>query len=144
MFTIYYLLAVFAILGFMDIAGNNTINVKYIVLFSILSIILSLAFGYYLVYLSSYYLYIVIASVVFIYLLPRLGLGDKVFLSSLFALYPFWFVLALIALAALFVKPVFALMGLFSKKKELRLPFYPFLFLSSAILLIAVNLVYYY
>ncbi|MGC8537575.1 MAG: hypothetical protein ACP5MZ_01145 [Candidatus Micrarchaeia archaeon] len=143
MFTLYYLLIAFAVLGFMDIAGNNKINIKYLLGFSAISIMLSILFRYYVVYLSGYYIYIVAASVIILYLLPRLGLGDKIFISSLLILYPFWLVWVLIALAALLAKPVFAFILLFSKKNKIELPFYPLLFISSAILLIVFNLIYY-
>ncbi len=143
MFTIYYLLISFAILGLMDIIGKNRIDLRYLAVFSAASILLSAIFGYYSAVLNGYYLYAAIASAVLLYALPKLGIGDKIFLSSLLLLYPFWFVWVLIALAVLLAKPVFMLMARFSRSKRLEAPFYPFLFISSAILLIALNAVYY-
>ena len=143
MFTIYYLLISFAILGLMDIMGKNRISLKYLVVFSAAGMLLSVVFGYYSAVLNGYYLYAAIASAVLLYALPKLGLGDRIFLSSLLLLYPFWFVWVLIALAVLLAKPIFMLMARFSHGKRLEAPFYPFLFVSSAILLIALNVIYY-
>ncbi len=144
MFTIYYLLIAFAAFGFMDIAGKNRISIRYLIAFSFISVALSILSKYYIANLGGYYLYAVIASAVLLYLLPRLGLGDKIFLSSLLLLYPVWFVWALIIIALMLAWPILVLIARFSKRNKIEVPFYPFLFISASILLIALTLLYYY
>ncbi|MCL5440484.1 MAG: hypothetical protein M1448_01195 [Candidatus Marsarchaeota archaeon] len=138
MFTLAYLLASLFILGLLDVKGWTRVNSLAVYLLSLTSLILSAASGSYreilfgaLPLLGMPSLYAVALSIIVLIALPGLGAGDKIFLSSIFFLYPFWFVWLVVALASMFVKPAFAILSIFIKGKRLSLPFYPFLFASA-------------
>ena len=65
--------------------------------------------------------------------MPKIGSGDKIFLAATFLIYPFWLMWGIIALALLLTRPVFKLISFFVKNREMSVPFYPFLFLSTVI-----------
>ena len=138
MFTLTYLLASFFVLGLLDVKGWMRINSFVVYLLSFASILLSVVFGVYhgLLYgtlplVGIPDIYAVVLSIIVLMALPGLGFGDKLFLSSVFFLYPFWFVWLVVILASMLIKPAFALLSVFIKKRQLSLPFYPFLFAST-------------
>ena len=138
MFTILYLMVSFLVLGLLDIRGWMRISAKTLYLFSGASVVLSTIYGVYrplffsllpVVALPQYYA--IAASVAILALMGDIGFGDKIFLSSVFLLYPFWFVWVIFIVATLLTKPVFKAISWFRRGKEISLPFYPFLFLSA-------------
>lgn len=138
MFTLIFLLVSFAILGILDIIGMAKINTSTILVFSLITIFLFLytinfnPVGYFQ-NLGILALVEIFGSIIILFIYPYLGMGDKIFLSTTFLLYPFWIIWAIIILAIILTKPLFALIRVFIKNADLALPFYPFLFLASFI-----------
>ena len=83
---------------------------------------------------SSLKLAEVFGSIIILLLLPNVGIGDKIFLATAFLIYPFWLIWCIILLALLLTRPVFKLISFFARSRDMSVPFYPFLFLSAAIL----------
>lgn len=133
------LLASFAILGILDIAGGQKINAKYILFFAaIFAIIFLFKISFdipgFVASSSTLSLVEIFGSIAILLLLPKLGNGDKIFLAATFLVYPFWLMWCIILLALLLTRPVFKLISFFVKNREMSVPFYPFLFLSAAMM----------
>lgn len=140
------LLASFAILGILDIVGGQRINIKYILFFAVIfaSIFLyniNFDIPKYLASSSMLNLVEVFGSIVILLLLPKVGMGDKIFLAATFLVYPFWLIWCIILLAFLLTRPVFKLISFFVKSGNMSVPFYPFLFLSAAIMYVLIFIV---
>jgi len=133
------LLASFAILGILDIVGGERINIKYILFFAVIFAIIFLYninfdISGFMASSSTLNLAEVFGSIVILLLLPKVGVGDKIFLATTFLIYPFWLMWCIILLALLLTRPVFKLISFFVKSGNMSVPFYPFLFLSTAIM----------
>jgi len=133
------LLASFAVLGILDIAGRERINVKYILFFAVIFVMIFLYninfdVSKFIASSPALSLVEVFGSIVILLLLPNFGNGDKIFLAATFLIYPFWLMWCIILLAHLLTQPVFKLISLFVKNRNMSVPFYPFLFLSAAIM----------
>jgi hypothetical protein len=89
------LLVSFAILGILDIAGRKRINIKYVLFFAAIFVIIflyNINFDVSKFMASSSILSSVemFGSILILLLLPRVGIGDKIFLAATFLVYPFW------------------------------------------------------
>lgn len=140
------LLASFAILGILDIVGGQRINVKYIFFFAAIFVMIFLYninfdIPKYVAESSTLNLVEVFGSIVILLLLPKVGIGDRIFLAATFLVYPFWLMWCIILLAFLLTRPVFKLISFFVKRGNMSVPFYPFLFLSAAIMFALVSIV---
>jgi hypothetical protein len=133
------LLASFAILGILDIAGGKRINTSYVLFFAVIFVMIFL-YGInfdipgFMASSSVLNSVEIFGSILILLLLPGVGIGDKIFLAATFLVYPFWLMWAIIVLALLLTRPVFKLISFFVKSGNLSVPFYPFLFLSALIL----------
>ena len=141
------LLVSFAILGILDIVGRKRINIKYILFFAVVFVIIflyNINFGISNFIASSSLLNSleIFGSIIILLILPRVGIGDKIFLATTFLIYPFWLIWLIILLAFVLTRPVFKLISFFVKSRELSVPFYPFLFLSTAIMFALVYIVF--
>jgi hypothetical protein len=83
----------------------------------------------------------IFGSVFILLILPRVGMGDKIFLATTFLIYPFWLMWIIIFLAFLLTRPVFKLVSFFVKNRNISVPFYPFLFLSTVIMFVLISIV---
>ena len=133
------LLASFAILGILDIVGGQRINIKYIIFFAAVFVIIFLYninfdIPRFMASSSTLNLVEVFGSIVIFLLLPKVGIGDKIFLATTFLIYPFWLMWGIILLAFFLTRPVFKLISFFVKSGNMSVPFYPFLFLSAAMM----------
>ena len=133
------LLASFAILGILDIVGGKRININYVFFFAAIFVMIFLFnIGFdipkFAASSSSLKLAEVFGSIIILLLLPNVGIGDKIFLATAFLIYPFWLIWCIILLALLLTRPVFKLISFFARSRDMSVPFYPFLFLSAAIL----------
>ena len=140
------LLAAFAILGILDIVGGERIDIKYILFFALIFVMIFLYninfdIPKFMASTSTLNLVEVFGSIVILLLLPNVGIGDKIFLATTFLIYPFWLMWCIILLAFILTKPVFKLISSFVKSKNMSVPFYPFLFLSSAITFVLIFIV---
>jgi hypothetical protein len=139
------LLASFAILGILDIIGGKRINVNYVLFFAAVFVIIffyniNFDLSGFAASSSALNSLEIFGSIVVLLLLPNLGMGDKIFLAATFLVYPFWLMWAIIVLALLLTRPVFKLISIFVKNRTLSVPFYPFLFLSTALMLLLLPL----
>ncbi|MCX6770967.1 MAG: hypothetical protein NTX79_02835 [Candidatus Micrarchaeota archaeon] len=133
------LLASFAILGILDIIGGKRIDVNNILFFAaVFAIIFLYSINFdipkFAASSSTLKLAEVFGSIAILLLLPKVGSGDKIFLATTFLIYPFWLMWGIILLALLLTRPVFKLISFFVKSGNMSVPFYPFLFLSTAII----------
>ena len=133
------LLVSFAILGILDILGGKRIDVRYILFFAAFFVIMFLYninfdIPKFVAASSTLNLVEVFGSIAILLLLPKLGSGDKIFLATAFLIYPFWLMWGIILLALFLTRPVFKLISFFVKSGDMSVPFYPFLFLSAAIM----------
>ena len=133
------LLVSFAILGILDILGGKRIDVKYILFFAAVFVIIflyniNLDIPGFVASSSTLKLAEVFGSIAILLILPKVGSGDKIFLATAFLIYPFWLMWGIIVLALLLTRPVFKLILFFVKNREMSVPFYPFLFLSTVII----------
>ncbi len=138
------LLASFAVLGVLDIVGGAKIGLNYILIFAAIFIsifLYNINFSIPGFFASSgtIGLFEIFGSIAVIAILPRLGLGDRIFLATTFLVYPFWLMWGIIALAMILTKPIFRLILFFAKDWNPILPFYPFLFLSALIAFFVVS-----
>ena len=140
------LLASFAILGILDIAGGQRIDAKYILFFAAIFVIIFL-YGInfdipkFITSSSTLNLVGVFGSIAVLLILPKVGAGDKIFLAATFLIYPFWLMWCILLLALLLTRPVFKLISYFVKSGNMSVPFYPFLFLSAAIMFVLIFIV---
>lgn len=133
------LLASLAILGIMDIIGLERINIKYIMLFSAIFFAIFLYninfdISKFIASSTSISLIEIFGSMIVLLLFPGIGLGDKLFMVFTFLIYPFWLMWAIIILALILTRPAFKAVSVFIKNGTIAVPFYPFLFLSAAII----------
>jgi hypothetical protein len=140
------LLLSFAVLGILDIVGRKRINTEYILLFAVIFVIIflyNINFNIPEFIASSSMLNSVeiFGSILILLLLPKIGIGDKIFLATTFLIYPFWLMWIIILLAMLLTRPVFKLISFFVKSGNMSLPFYPFLFLSTVIMFVLISIV---
>ncbi|MFA6907390.1 MAG: hypothetical protein WC263_01025, partial [Candidatus Micrarchaeia archaeon] len=113
------LLAAFAILGILDIAGGKRIGASYILFFAaVFAIIFLYNINFdipeFVASSSALELAEVFGSIAILLLLPKLGSGDKMFLATTFLIYPFWLMWGIILLALLLTRPVFKLISFFA------------------------------
>ena len=140
------LLVSFAILGILDILGGKRIDVKYILFFAAVFVIIflyniNLDIPGFVASSSTLKLAEVFGSIAILLILPTVGSGDKIFLATAFLIYPFWLMWGIIVLALLLTRPVFRLISIFVKRGNMSVPFYPFLFLSSAMMFVLIFIV---
>ena len=140
------LLASFAILGILDVIGGQRINVKYIYFFAaVFALIFLYNIGFdipkFAALTPALSLVEIFGSIAILLVLPKVGMGDKIFLAATFVIYPFWLMWCIILLALLLTRPVFKLISLFVKSGSMSVPFYPFLFLSAALVFVLIFIV---
>ena len=140
------LLVSFAILGILDIVGRKRINIKYILLFAVIFVMIFLYninfdIPGFIASSSPPNSVEIFGSILILLLLPKVGIGDKIFLAVTFLLYPFWLMWLIILLALLLTRPAFKLMSFFVKSGNMSVPLYPFLFLSTAIMSVLIFIV---
>ena len=140
------LLVSFAILGILDIAGGKRINIKYVLFFAAIFVVLFL-YGIkfdipgFIASSSILNSVEIFGSIIILLLLPGIGIGDKIFLATTFLVYPFWLIWAITLLALLLTRPVFKIISFFVKSGNMSVPFYPFLFLSTAIMFAFISII---
>ena len=142
-----FLLASFAILGILDILGGQRINTDYILFFAAIFIMIflyniSFDIPKFMASSSTLSLVEVFGSIAVLLILPKVGTGDKIFLATAFLIYPFWLIWCILLLALLLTRPVFRLISFFVKRGNMSVPFYPFLFLSAAIMFALIFIVF--
>lgn len=140
------LLVPFAVLEILDIVGGGRINLKYILFFAVIFLAIFLYninfdFSKFIASSSTLNSIGIFGSIFILLIFPRIGIGDKIFLATTFLIYPFWFMWPIILLALLLTRPIFKLMSFFLKERDLALPFYPFLFLSTLIMFVIVSII---
>lgn len=84
-------------------------------------------------------------SIVPLLFMRFLGTGDKIILSLSFLLYPFYWIWVILLFAILLSKPALKLKSWFykhfSKNRMVSVAFYPYLFLSTLIIVIIFNII---
>jgi len=141
-FSLVPLLIALAILGIYDIVGNKRISVKVILFFAVIFVLIflyqiNLSINSYLNATPKWELEATLISIIALFLLPMIGMGDKIFLAVTFLVYPFWLIWAIIILAQVLITPVFKVIFFFRKGAKASLPFYPFLFLATLVVYLA-------
>ncbi len=133
------LLIVFGFLAVFDLLDAKRINIVFI---GIGAFVLLFMNGF--VVNSGIMLTIGAISIVPLLLIKSLGFGDKIILSLSFLLYPFYWIWTILLLALLISKPVLKAKGWFYKffhKNSVSIAFYPYLFISTLIIVMILQLV---
>ncbi|MDE1768455.1 MAG: hypothetical protein KGH64_02740 [Candidatus Micrarchaeota archaeon] len=138
-FPLIALLIAFAILGFYDIIGLGRIDFRVIVLFACIFFLIFLyqtgfSINSYTATTPKWQIAATILSMIVFIALPRLGIGDKIFVAITFLVYPFWLIWLIVIFAQALITPFFKIIMKFRNSSAATLPFYPFLFLSALII----------
>lgn len=139
-FNLLPLIIVFGFLALLDIIGWKKIGLIFIIVGAFLLFFLNK-----FLILKGILLILGLISIVIIVLIKSLGAGDKIVLSASFLIYPFYIIGPILIIALLISREslnleYFILHKLKRNVKEISIPFYPFLFFSTIIIYILLEI----
>ncbi len=138
-FNLLPIIVVFAFLAIFDLLGSRRIN---LIIILIAAIVIIAANNF--IFLNMYYLLAGVISIGILTLLP-LGMGDKLVLSVVFLIYPFYIPWVIIIIAFILSKPIVTFKRwIFEKMHKhttrIEVAFYPFLFVSALIVYLSLKI----
>ncbi len=137
MFNYLPLLIVFGFLAVFDLLDSKRINILFILIGAFV-----LFFMNNFTLLKGTMFLIGVFSIIILFFIKSLGMGDKIVLSASFLIYPFYWMWLILTVAILISKPVLKIKSFFYSlfhKERVSVAFYPFLFISTLLIVIIMN-----